>query len=162
MEVCSVSRWSLQDRLNALRFCRLPLLTQGFDNGPVMPTRHQLMPETDFLETGAFLQTLPGKARAQHMVVLPFGQEQVTMGAAILLMHDQRHAFPVRLQLIAEPGGKRRKGFVIHGLGRVEGYVTQAIAYALAPCFLHPVRKAPVTATQDTYSFVPRALKHMT
>ena len=83
------------------------------------------------------------------------------MGVAILLMHDQRHALPICLQLIAQPGGERGEGLVTHGLGRVEGYVTQAVAYALTSCFLHPVRKAPVAAKENAYGFVLRAPKHM-
>ncbi|GAB3591449.1 hypothetical protein APE01nite_15000 [Acetobacter peroxydans] len=58
------------------------------------------------------------------MVLLPFRQDQVAMGAAILLMNDESHMLRVSMEFVTNPSGKLLQLGVCHGFIGIERDVT--------------------------------------
>nr|WP_156508106.1 hypothetical protein [Acetobacter malorum] len=81
-------------------------LAQGFGNSPVMPTSDQFVPKSDFFKPGDFLHPHPGEPAFQNMILLPLWQDQMAVGASLLLVNNKSEMFRVVMEFFTQTTGK--------------------------------------------------------
>lgn len=88
------------------------------------------MSKPEFFQPGDFFKAHPCEPAFKHMILLPLRQDQVPVGAAILLMNDDGEVVRVCMKFLAEATGEVHQLVIAHGCVRIEGYMTQAIGRA--------------------------------